>query len=203
MDRRKFLRCSAAAIAARQLLENTALNALSPDTHPTSPVLAPWTPGYLEDHHLRHQPRQLSLPSSLPDGTTMMVDAGALYNTSPCLGEPRLLTGRRPGEWIETFIGAAWKSASLGGTPSHRYRCPRLITALHPDHLGAVPPSSMSQRRKYIPTGVADVADIVPRHRYIDPITAPDYCYPHTPPPLTSSKTIERSSPPSKNPEQK
>lgn len=168
MNRRSFLRYSAAAIAARQL-SNTALNAL-PGHPPASPVLTPWTPGYLEIHHLATN-RGNSAFLILPDGTTMMVDAGALYGDSPYLSPPRPSAARRPGEWIGRYIQRRLKSSSLSAVDV----C--LITHLHPDHLGAIPPNAKPNTEGYIPTGVADVADIVSIHRYIDR-DAPNYTYP-------------------------
>jgi hypothetical protein len=169
MNRRSFLRYSAAAIAANQL-SSTALNAL-PGHPPASPVLTPWTPGYLEIHHLATN-RGNSAFLILPDGTTMMVDAGALYGTTPYLSPPRPSADRRPGEWIGRYIQRRLKSASLTEAVDI---C--MITHLHPDHLGAIPPGVKPNAEGYIPTGVADVADIVPIHRYIDR-DAPTYAYP-------------------------
>jgi hypothetical protein len=168
MNRRRFLRYSAAAIAAGQV-SRTALYAL-PGHPPTSPALAPWTPGYLELHHIATN-RGNSAFFILPDGTTMMVDAGALYGTSPYLTEPRPSAARRPGEWIGRYVQRRLQSASLNGVDTF------MLTHLHPDHLGAIPPGVKPNAEGYIPTGVADVADIVPIHRFIDR-DAPTYVYP-------------------------
>jgi glyoxylase-like metal-dependent hydrolase (beta-lactamase superfamily II) len=170
MDRRAFLSTSLTALAAGYL----APEALADP--PLSPSLPPWQPGVLEIHHLATN-RGNSALLILPDGTTMMVDAGALYGTTPYLSEPRPSAARRPGEWIGRYAQRRLQSAALSGHASFSGIDTFLLTHLHADHLGAVPPGVPRTPDGYIPTGVSDVASVVPIRRFVDRAW-PDYTYP-------------------------
>jgi glyoxylase-like metal-dependent hydrolase (beta-lactamase superfamily II) len=168
MDRRSFLRSSVVALAAEQLA-HPAVQALA--LQPTAATaLEPWKPGYLEIHQLATN-RGNSAFLILPDGTTMMVDAGALYGTNPYLSEPRPSASRRPGEWIGRYVERRLQPASLSGIDFF------MVTHLHADHLGAMPPNANPNPEGYVPTGISDVAAIVPIHQVVDRAW-PDYTYP-------------------------
>ena len=86
MDRRSFLRTSAALLAAEQL-SHPALHALTgqaPASTAVEPALAPWSPGYLEIHHIATN-RGNAAFFIQPDGTT------------PYLSAPLPSDQRRPG----------------------------------------------------------------------------------------------------------
>src|ERR1700753_2530975 len=100
LDRRRFLRVSTAALAALPLA-HPALEAFAFD-QPASPSLDPWQPGFLEIHHIATN-RGNSALLILPDGTTMMVDAGAIYGATPYLSDLLPSNQHRPGEWIGRY----------------------------------------------------------------------------------------------------
>ncbi|HEY4358328.1 MAG TPA: MBL fold metallo-hydrolase [Acidobacteriaceae bacterium] len=160
MNRRGFLKTSAGLLAADYLLPHAA-HALA---EPTS--LDPWKPGYLEIHHIATN-RGNSALLILPDGTTMMIDAGAFYETTPYLSPTRPSDEHRPGEWLGRYA----QRRGLKSIDTF------LATHLHPDHLGAMPPNSKAATEGFARTGVSDVDAIVPIHRFVDRAW-PDYTYP-------------------------
>lgn len=168
MDRRSFLRGSVVALAVEQL-SHPALQALALQSV-TASSLEPWKPGYLEIHQLATN-RGNSALLILPDGTTMMVDAGALYGSTPYLTEPRPSAERRPGEWIGRYAQRRLQSASLNGIDVF------MLTHIHADHVGGMPPNATLSAEGYLPTGVSDVAATAPIHRFVDRAW-PDYTYP-------------------------
>ncbi len=134
-------------------------------------MLPAWAPGVLEIHHLATN-RGNSALLILPDGTTMMVDAGAIYGTTPYLSEPLPSAQRRPGEWIGRYAKRRLEACGLSSIDTF------LLTHLHGDHLGYLPPDGpLSADGSYRLTGVSDVAAIVPVERYVDRAW-PDYSYP-------------------------
>ncbi|HEX3966793.1 MAG TPA: hypothetical protein VHW70_02395, partial [Edaphobacter sp.] len=168
MDRRNFLRSSLVALAGESI-SRPAMQALL--VQPTAAVrLEPWKPGILEIHHLATN-RGNSAFLILPDGTTMMVDAGALYGATPYLSEPKPSAARRPGEWIGRYVQRRLQPASLSGIDFF------MLTHLHADHLGALPPNATPTGEGYVCTGVSDVASIVPIRQFVDRAW-PDYTYP-------------------------
>ncbi len=168
MDRRNFLRNSLVALAVERV-SRPAMQALA--LQPASALpLEPWKPGILEIHQLATN-RGNSAFLILPDGTTMMVDAGALYGTTPYLSEPKPSAARRPGEWIGRYVQRRLQGASLSGIDFF------MLTHLHADHLGGLPPNATPVAEGYVPTGVSDVASIVPIHQFVDRAW-PDYTYP-------------------------
>jgi beta-lactamase superfamily II metal-dependent hydrolase len=108
----------------------------------------------------------------LPDGTTMMIDAGAIYGSSPYLSDPLPSGERRPGEWIGRYVKRRLESNGLSGIDTF------LLTHLHGDHLGFLAAECpLSSDSAYRLTGVSDVAAIVPIQRFVDRAW-PDYSYP-------------------------
>ena len=108
----------------------------------------------------------------LPDGTTMMVDAGAIYGTTPYLSDPLPSGQRRPGEWIGRYAKRRLDASGLTAIDTF------LLTHLHGDHVGYLQPGGpLSSDGTYRLTGVSDVAAIIPIHRFVDRAW-PDYTYP-------------------------
>ncbi len=165
LDRRRFLRLSTTALAAA----HPAVSALAFDP-PASPALDPWKPGFLEIHHIATN-RGNSALLILPDGTTMMVDAGALYGTTPYLTDPAPSAERRPGEWIGRYAQRRLKLSGLDGIDAF------MATHIHADHVGDMPPNTKPNAEGYVPTGVSDVAAAVPIRRFVDRAWQ-DYSYP-------------------------
>src|SRR6266496_795694 len=66
-------------------------------------VLPPWTPGTMDIHQISTGRGNSSL-SILPDGTTMLLDAGELTGSSPRYVSPRPDASHTPGEWIVRYV---------------------------------------------------------------------------------------------------
>ena len=138
---------------------------------PALKALPAWKPGVLEIHQIATN-RGNSALLILPDGTTMMIDAGAIYGTTPYLSDPLPSAQRRPGEWIGRYAKRRLAASGLGGIDTF------LLTHLHGDHAGYLPPNGPSSSDgAYRLTGVSDVAAIIPIGRFVDRAW-PDYTYP-------------------------
>jgi glyoxylase-like metal-dependent hydrolase (beta-lactamase superfamily II) len=138
---------------------------------PTAAALPVWKPGVLEIHHIATN-RGNSALLILPDGTTMMVDAGAIYGTTPYLSDLLPSNQHRPGEWIGRYAKRRLEASGLTSIDTF------LLTHLHGDHVGYLSPDTpLSPNGAYKLTGVSDVAAIVPIQRFVDR-AYPDYAYP-------------------------
>lgn len=138
---------------------------------PAFKILPAWKPGILEIHQIATN-RGNSALLILPDGTTLMVDAGAIYGISPYLSDPLPSGQHRPGEWIGRY--AKRRLEAIGLTSIDTF----LLTHLHGDHVGYLPPDGpLSADGTYRLTGASDVAAIVPIQRFVDRAW-PDYAYP-------------------------
>jgi len=166
LPRRRFL-ISSLAIAASESLPAKLLRAAAP----VFKALPAWKPGVLEIHQIATN-RGNSALLILPDGTTMMVDAGAIYGTTPYLSDLLPSGQRRPGEWIGRYAKRRIEASGLTAIDTF------LATHLHGDHVGYLPPDGLlSPDGSYRLTGVSDVAAIVPIQRFVDRAW-PDYTYP-------------------------
>ncbi len=167
IDRRRFMIQSAAvaAIGCDVFSAPQMFAAL-----PSAATLEAWKPGILEIHQIATN-RGNSAFMILPDGTTMMVDAGALYGNTPYLSDPRPSNLHRPGEWIGRYVQRRLHGAGLQQVDVF------MLTHHHADHLDAIPPGATPTAEGFISTGVADVDSIVPIHRFVDRAW-PDFNYP-------------------------
>ena len=164
--RRRFL-LGSLALAGLNNISAKLLDAAAP----ASEALAAWKPGVLEIHQIATN-RGNSALLILPDGTTLMIDAGAIYGATPYLSDPLPSGERRPGEWIGRYAKRRLDASGLAGIDAF------LLTHLHGDHVGYVPPDGpLSPDGTYRLTGVSDVAAIVPIGRFVDRAW-PDYTYP-------------------------
>ena len=134
-------------------------------------TLSPWKPGMMDIHHISTG-RGNSALLILPDGTTMMVDAGALQQTTEFLIDEKPNGSRRPGEWLGRYAKRQLDAAGLDGIDVF------MNTHLHNDHLGELTADCLeAPGGGYKLTGVTDVAAIVQIKRFVDRAW-PDYNFP-------------------------
>jgi beta-lactamase superfamily II metal-dependent hydrolase len=130
--------------------------------------LTPWRRGCLDIHHIATGRGDSSLIIA-PDGTTLMIDAGAMYAPAPADLELKPNYQRRPGQWIARYAARHLHAAGAGALDY------LLVTHLHPDHVGDVTPAlPRAVDGDYRLTGVSDVAARVPIGVVLDR-GAPDY----------------------------
>jgi beta-lactamase superfamily II metal-dependent hydrolase len=138
-------------------------------------ALLPWTPGTLDIHQISTG-RGNSAFFILPDGTTLLVDAGAAGDGLPET-DPHPDASRSPGAWIARYV----RRRLPAGVDALDYA---LITHFHADHFGQVVGSSPLDRiGSYRLTGITEVDQTVPIRVLLDR-GWPDYAYPS---PLTDS----------------
>jgi beta-lactamase superfamily II metal-dependent hydrolase len=129
-------------------------------------ALPPWTPGTLDIHQISTG-RGNSTLFVLPDGTTLLVDAGAAGDGIPET-EPHPSGSRTPGAWIARYL-------QRHGVTALDYA---LITHFHADHMGQLTGSSPLDRTgAYKLSGITEVAETRPIGKLIDR-GWPDYSYP-------------------------
>jgi hypothetical protein len=163
--RRMLLR----AILAAPLPAWSAAAAMLRDV-PGQPLPA-WQPGWLDIHHIATGRGNASFVQ-FPDGTSLLVDAGASLNGTDVSMATRAGTSRRAGKWIGRYVRRHLGRCGLDGLD------PLLVTHLHPDHVGDVEETSPRSRRgPYRLSGVTDVAEQVTVRTLIDR-GFPDYDFP-------------------------
>lgn len=130
----------------------------------------PWTPGNLDLHHIVTG-RGNATFAQLPDGTTLLIDAGDSGETPGA--DPRPDASRRPGAWIARYVRhMAGPDAVLDYA---------VLTHFHPDHMGRIGAAdATSSFADYRLSGITEVAEAVPIARLMDR-GFPEYDY--LPPP--------------------
>ncbi len=107
-----------------------------------------------------------------PDGTTLMVDAGAIYDPLKYTIAPKPDGSRRPGEWVARYVQRHIRRAAATGIDLF------LVSHLHADHIGQwMPDLPNSAQGNYALTGLMEVAEHVPIRKLVDR-AYPDYRYP-------------------------
>lgn len=139
LSRRRFLACSFAVGASASLRSKLAFAA---DPQP----FTPWIPGTLDIHHIATN-RGNSTLMIQPDGTTLLVDAGALYAHTPYLVSTLPSEERRPGEWIGRYAKRHLEAAELPNQIDTF-----MLTHHHDDHMGAVPPNVTKTKEGFVRT---------------------------------------------------
>lgn len=131
-------------------------------------ALPPWTEGYLYIHHISTG-RGNATYIVMPDGTTMLIDAGEadqefIKSVAPLKPfPPRPNAEHAAGYWIADYIR---EFAPRGRPVALDYA---LITHFHTDHMGMLLPSSpMSATGAYRLTGITEVADLIPIKTLVD-----------------------------------
>lgn len=132
----------------------TAGAASAPDEDVVGQPLRPWRRGGLDIHHIATGKGDSTLIIG-PDGSSLMIDAGASSTPTPASLDIRPNADRRPGEWIGRY--ARRHLAATGAAKLDAF----LVSHLHPDHID----------------GLYDVAAQVPIGLLVDR-GYPDYGYP-------------------------
>lgn len=133
--------------------------------------LRPWRPGGLDIHHIATGRGDSTLIIG-PDGSSLMIDAGAAGTPAPPALPLRPDGGRRPGEWIGRYARRRLRDTGQAGLDVF------LATHQHPDHIGDVGPESPpAPGGGYRLTGVSDVDALAPIGRLVDR-GFPDYAEP-------------------------
>lgn len=141
------------------------------------PALPPWTEGYLYIHHISTG-RGNAAYIVMPDGTTMLIDAGEgdpefIKSVAPLKAFPaRPDAAHTAAYWIAGYIR---QFAPAGRPIALDYA---LITHFHTDHIGTVLPTSpMSATGAYRLAGITEVGDFIPIKTLVDR-AAPNYNIP-------------------------
>ena len=124
--------------------------------------IAPWQPGMLDIHQISTGRGNAGL-YILPDGTTLLVDAGELSSKSPRNTPDRPDSTRTAGEWISRYIKHALRHDPH---PALDYV---LLTHFHGDHIGSIAANSPdSPSGQYKLTGLTRVAEDFPIGKLLD-----------------------------------
>ena len=169
LSRRNFLSASLALVIG-QLLPSQKLGNVS-NSADASTRFEPWQRGFLDIHHISTG-RGNSVLIICPDGTSILIDAGAVKGAADAMVPPRPNSNRRPGEWIGRYAR------------HHLQTAPRqeldyaALTHFHGDHIGDVTPDSLAAPSgDYRLTGISDVAESIRIGKIIDR-GYPNYDYP-------------------------
>ena len=134
-------------------------------------VFPAWTPGTLDIHHISTGRGNATL-FVLPDGTTLLVDAGASSGTNPRWAPERPDASRTPGDWLARYV-----ERMAGGAGKARLDY-AMLTHFHADHMGQVTGATpLSKSGAYKLTGLTEVGDRIPIAKMLDR-GWPDYAYP-------------------------
>jgi beta-lactamase superfamily II metal-dependent hydrolase len=130
-------------------------------------ALPEWKEGYLDIHFISTGVGNCAF-AVLPDGTSLLIDAGELDPTSPRVLSPR--NTRRFPDYSK--LGFQWQADYIlsmfpkGRTPVLDYA---LISHFHDDHFGGMYPGiPKSEKGNYFLSGIAGVGDIIPIRKLID-----------------------------------
>ncbi len=151
-----------------------AVPAIMAQSQPTvGEPLPPWEPGMLDIHQINIGKGDAAL-FVLPDGTTMLLDAGAtVRDRPPHYDAPPLPDdSRRPGEWLTRYIHDFHPDGEDGALDYG------VISHFHGDHMGTVTDDSpLAESEAYRLAGITDVGNAIPIRTMIDR-GWPDYDFP-------------------------
>ncbi len=125
-------------------------------------VFPAWSEGYLDIHHINTGKGESTL-FILPDGTTMLVDAGATQRAKPRVTDPKPNDSRTPGEWIARYVKFMMKPLSVNKIDYV------LLTHFHDDHIGELYPGAKSSGKgDYKLTGITELAELISIGKLVD-----------------------------------
>jgi len=169
LSRRTFLSASLALLACEFVPAQNFANAET--SVDASTRFEPWQRGFLDIHHISIG-RGNSVLVICPDGTSILIDAGAVKGPASAMVPARPNSNRRPGEWIGRYA-----RHHLGTAPRQELDY-AVLTHFHGDHIGDVTPDCpAASGGDYRLTGIADVAELLNIRKIIDR-GFPNYDYP-------------------------
>jgi beta-lactamase superfamily II metal-dependent hydrolase len=99
----------------------------------------------------------------LPDGTTMLIDAGDLRRPDSRAPSPKPDSTRSPGEWIVDYIRSFMPEGRTAGLDY------ALVTHFHDDHMGsAANARELAKEGAYPLSGITEVGTLLPIRTFID-----------------------------------
>ncbi len=141
-----------------------------PDPEIVLDTLSSWSEGYLDIHNISTGKGECTF-YILPDGTTMLVDAG-VTNSLSVAGATKPNENRTPGQWIARYIGHF-----MEGLPEEKLHYIH-ISHFHEDHFGGVSSNSnLSPTGAYYLSGITEVGELLTCCKIIDR-GWPDYDWP-------------------------
>lgn len=129
--------------------------------------LSPWKKGYMDIHHINTGCGECAY-LVLPDGTTMMVDAGENSSKPERHVTPKPDDSKTPGEWIVNYVDSTAHDKKQGLDYM-------LLTHFHDDHIGGVL-EKLNPSGKYYNTGAVFVTENLRVGKLVDR-GFPDYTY--------------------------
>ena len=125
-------------------------------------TVSPWQAGELDIHFINTGKGEASF-SILPDGTTLLIDAGALLDEGKRITPIRPDSSHTPGEWIVRYI------RNLPGNESISSIDYAVLTHFHDDHMGDVSTNcKKSESGKYLLSGITEVGEHLAMKKVID-----------------------------------
>ncbi len=144
---------------------------------PLGKPLSVWHTGQLDIHHIATGQGNATFVV-FPDGTTLLIDAGAINTIDWRTGKPRDLpvkptNERQAGEWIARYVRNVLR---FQVDPVIDYA---VITHFHDDHMGSPLNVTKKSAGGYVLAGITEVAEYIPIRKILDR-GWPNYHYPRS-----------------------